>query len=61
MSTINKLYTVAEAIAHTDKTIETAGNRLQKKAQSQTIQEKLSSPKIKNRFISSGISHLSLF
>ena len=26
----NKLYTLAEAIAHTDKTIEIAGNRLQK-------------------------------
>jgi len=29
--------------------------------QSQTIQEKLSSEKIKNRFLTSGISHLSLF
>lgn len=33
MATMNRIYTLAEAIAHTDQTIEAAGNRLQKKAQ----------------------------
>lgn len=33
----HKIYTLAEAIAHTDQTIEMAGNRLQKKAQSYSI------------------------
>jgi len=33
MATINKVYTLAEAIAHTDRTIEAAGDRLQKKVQ----------------------------
>ncbi len=31
---ISKLYSVDEVIAHTDNTIEIAGNRLQKKVQS---------------------------
>ncbi len=33
----NSLYTIAEAIAHTDKTIEKAGNRLQQKIQSYSL------------------------
>ncbi len=32
MTLIHKLYTISKAIAHTDKTIEMAGDGLQKKA-----------------------------
>lgn len=37
MSTIIKLYTLAEALSHTDKTIEVAGNRLQGKVQTYSL------------------------